>query len=51
MPVETGIHITLMPFREPNIQRVARKACERFNHEQIKAVTGQVIQFAVLGCI
>lgn len=47
---EMSIHITLKPFRDPNIQRVAHQACERFNREQIKTVTGQVIHMAVLDC-
>jgi hypothetical protein len=48
---ETGIHITLKPFREPELQQAACEACERFNRERIKTVTGQVIQMAVLDCI
>lgn len=47
---ETAIHITLKPFRDPNVQQVAHEACARFNREQIKAITGQVIQMAVLDC-
>jgi len=47
---ETGIHITLKPFRDPAVQQAAREACERFNREQIKTVTGQVIRMAVLDC-
>ena len=48
---ETGIQITLKPFRDSNVQQAAHEACKRFNREQIKTVTGHVIQMAVLDCI
>jgi hypothetical protein len=48
---ETGIHITLKPFRESLIQQAACEACERFNREQITTIAGQVIRMAVLECI
>jgi hypothetical protein len=48
---ETDIHITLKPFRHPHVQQAAREACELFNREQVKTVTGQVIQIAVTDCI
>jgi hypothetical protein len=47
---ETVIHITLKPFRDRRVQQAAREACERFNREQIKTITGQVIQMTVLDC-
>ncbi len=47
---ETGIHVTLKPFRDMNLQQAAREACARFNRERIKAVTGQVILLTVLDC-
>jgi len=48
---ETGIYVTLKPFRDPQVQQLAREACQRFNREQITTVTGQVIQMAVTDCI
>jgi hypothetical protein len=46
-----GIQITLKPFRYSKIQQAAQAACKRFNREQIKTATGQVIQMTVLDCI
>ena len=48
---QTVIHITLKPFRDPQVQQAAREACQRFNREHIKTVTGQLIQMAVMDCI
>jgi hypothetical protein len=47
---ETGIHVTLKPFRDPKLQQAAREACERFNRDQIRTVTGQIIHMAVDDC-
>jgi hypothetical protein len=47
---ETGLHITLKAFRDPKLQRAARDACTRFNRDQIRTVTGQVISLAILDC-
>jgi hypothetical protein len=46
----TGLHVTLKPFRDPKLQQAARDACRRFNRDQIRTVTGQVISLAVLDC-
>lgn len=46
----TDIHVTLKPFRDPQVQRAAREACGRFNQEHIRTVTGQLIHMAVLDC-
>lgn len=47
---ETGLQITLKPFRDPKLQQAARAACIRFNRDRIKTITGQVITLAVLDC-
>ncbi len=47
---ETGILVTLKPFRDPHVQQAACEACERFNREQIKTIAGQVIHMVVLDC-
>ena len=47
---ETGLHITLKPFRNPKLQQAARAACIRFNRDRIKTITRQVITLAVLDC-
>jgi hypothetical protein len=47
---ETGIHVTLKPFRDKKLQQAAREACERFNCERIKTMTGQAISLTVLDC-
>ena len=47
---DTGIHVTLKPFRDAKLQEAAQDACERFNRERIKTVTGHVISLAVLDC-
>ena len=47
---DTVMHITLKPFRDRYVQQAACEACERFNREQIKTVTGHMIQMTVLDC-
>ncbi len=48
---KSAIHVTLKPFRDPQVQQAAREACQRFNRQQVKTLTGQVIHMAVTDCI
>ncbi len=50
-PEATRIVVTLKPFRDAHLHQAAHEACERFNREQIKTATGQLIHMAVADCI
>jgi hypothetical protein len=47
---EVGIHVTLKPFRDPELQQAASAACARFNLDRIRTVTGQMIHMAIADC-
>jgi hypothetical protein len=43
--------VTLNPFRDPQVQREAIAACQRFNERRIKTLSGKVIEMSVAECI
>jgi hypothetical protein len=47
---ETGIYVTLKPFRDPGLQQAACEACARFNRDRIRTATGKTIHMAVTDC-